>query len=217
MAIFNYKPTPTGDDTNLGYMADRKLRATTSTQIVLKVRKRNEKGTKAEMMAVGAIQSIGPNTTRSISPIREMGSDHIVELVPGIADFKMSINRIQIDRQKISEAFGIDYRDIHSQIFPFDIELLETYVSPDPKIKPAVVRYVTTYLDCFFTDVSFSIDVTNNLMITDTANCTVTRVTTTKYTADTIGGTLRKVEPGDTIEAIADAYGIGPRDVINSF
>ncbi len=217
MAIFDYKPTPTGEDTTLGYMADRKLRATTSTQIVLKVRKRNENGTKAEMMAVGAIQSIGPGTTRQVNPIREMGSDHIVELVPGVADFKMSINRIQIDRQKISEAFGIDYRDIHSQIFPFDIELSETYVSPDPKIKPAVVRYITTYLDCYFTDVNFSIDVTGNLMITDSANCNITRVTTTKYTADTIGGTLRKVEPGNSIEAIADAYGIGPRDVINSF
>lgn len=87
-----------------------------STNIVIKV------GTET----VGAIQSISYTESRSIYMLNEVGTDGHVDSSPQ-SSTKHSGNctRVRFDRLRITEAFSRGFVHVHSQRYPFDIEIID--------------------------------------------------------------------------------------------
>lgn len=87
-----------------------------STQIVVKV----------ENQAVGAIQSITVNHTRSVKDVKELGLDGLLEIVPdNPTTYSVDINRIVFDKKRLPEAFMRGFINIKAQLVPFDIDIID--------------------------------------------------------------------------------------------
>ena len=76
--------------------------------------------------AVGAIQSLQINEKRSIKMIDEVGADGHIDSVPNQStDISGTCQRIRFDRIRIAEAFGRGFLHVASQVYPFDIVILD--------------------------------------------------------------------------------------------
>jgi hypothetical protein len=76
--------------------------------------------------AVGAVQSISVNESRNIKMIDEIGTDGHIDSAPtSSTNITGSCNRVRFDRLRISEAFGRGFIHVSSQMYPFDIVLLD--------------------------------------------------------------------------------------------
>lgn len=79
-----------------------------------------------EGRAVGAIQTMSVNETRSIKQIDEVGTDGHVDSVPNQSTtITGSCNRIRFDRLRVAEAFSRGFVHVASQVYPFDIVILD--------------------------------------------------------------------------------------------
>lgn len=77
--------------------------------------------------AVGAIQKLSIDETRSIQPIDEVGTDGHIDSVPNkSAEISGQCDRIRFDRMRISEAFSRGFLHVKSQRTPFDIQIIDT-------------------------------------------------------------------------------------------
>ena len=76
--------------------------------------------------SVGAIQSISVNETRAIKFIDEVGTDGHVDSSPSASSgISGNCTRIRFDRLRIAEAFGRGFIHARSQVYPFDIHILD--------------------------------------------------------------------------------------------
>lgn len=76
--------------------------------------------------AVGAVQSFLINETRPLKNVNEVGTDGIVDITPNqSATFGGTCSRIRFDRMRIAEAFSRGFVHVHSQVYPFDIVILD--------------------------------------------------------------------------------------------
>jgi hypothetical protein len=76
--------------------------------------------------AVGAVQSISINEARTITAVKEVGTDGIIDSVPtSSTTISGSCTRIRFDKLRISEAFGRNFIHVASQVYPFDIVILD--------------------------------------------------------------------------------------------
>lgn len=75
---------------------------------------------------VGAVQSLAINEKRSIKMIDEVGTDGHVDSVPNQStNITGSCQRIRFDRLRVAEAFGRGFLHAASQVYPFDIVILD--------------------------------------------------------------------------------------------
>jgi hypothetical protein len=75
---------------------------------------------------VGAVQSLSITEQRTIKKIQEIGTDGVVDSAPNQSVMVSgSCNRIRFDRLRISEAFGRGFLHAASQIYPFDIVIMD--------------------------------------------------------------------------------------------
>lgn len=75
---------------------------------------------------VGAVQSLAINEKRSIKMIDEVGTDGHVDSVPNQStNITGSCQRIRFDRLRVTEAFGRGFLHAASQVYPFDIVILD--------------------------------------------------------------------------------------------
>lgn len=75
---------------------------------------------------VGAIQSLSVQEQRTIKAISEVGTDGVIDSVPtGSTQISGSCSRIRFDGMRMAEAFGRAYVHVASQIYPFDIVILD--------------------------------------------------------------------------------------------
>lgn len=75
---------------------------------------------------VGAIQSMSIQEARPIKMIDELGTDGHVDSVPNqSSNFTGSCSRVRFDRLRIAEAFSRGFIHVQSQIYPFDIAILD--------------------------------------------------------------------------------------------
>lgn len=87
-----------------------------STNIIIKVG-----GT-----SVGAVQEISFDEGRTIKMIDEVGTDgHIDSCPTSSSTINGSCKRIRFDRLRIAEAFSRSFVHVHSQVYPFDIEIYD--------------------------------------------------------------------------------------------
>ena len=76
--------------------------------------------------AVGAIQSMAINEKRPIKMVDEVGSDGHIDSVPsGSTNITGTCQRVRFDRLRIAEAFSRGFVHVASQIYPFDIVIID--------------------------------------------------------------------------------------------
>jgi hydrogenase maturation factor len=87
-----------------------------STNIIIMVNDRH----------VGAVQSLNISEQRTIKMVDEVGTDGHIDSVPnGSTKIAGSCKRIRFDRLRITEAFSRGFIHIASQVYPFDIVILD--------------------------------------------------------------------------------------------
>ena len=76
--------------------------------------------------AVGAIQSMAISEKRGIKMIDEVGTDGHIDSVPNVStNVSGTCQRIRFDRLRITEAFSRGFLHAASQVYPFDIVVLD--------------------------------------------------------------------------------------------
>jgi len=76
--------------------------------------------------AVGAVQQMAINEKRSIRMIDEVGTDGHIDSVPNQStNISGSCQRIRFDRLRVAEAFSRGFIHAASQVYPFDIVILD--------------------------------------------------------------------------------------------
>lgn len=93
--------------------------------------------------AVGAVQSISVDETRPIKFFGEIGTDgHIDSSPSGSTTIKGTCQRIRFDRLRIAEAFGRGFIHARSQVYPFDIWILDRQKRKDSQQITTVIKNV---------------------------------------------------------------------------
>lgn len=77
-------------------------------------------------VAVGAIQSMAISEKRGIKMIDEVGTDGHIDSVPNVStNITGTCQRVRFDRLRITEAFSRGFVHVASQVYPFDIVILD--------------------------------------------------------------------------------------------
>lgn len=76
--------------------------------------------------AVGAVQSMAINEKRGIKMIDEVGTDGHIDSVPNVStNISGTCQRIRFDRLRVAEAFSRGFIHAASQVYPFDIVIMD--------------------------------------------------------------------------------------------
>lgn len=76
--------------------------------------------------AVGAIQSMAISEKRGIKMIDEVGTDGHIDSVPNVStNITGTCQRVRFDRLRITEAFSRGFLHAASQVYPFDIIVMD--------------------------------------------------------------------------------------------
>lgn len=76
--------------------------------------------------AVGAIQSMAISEKRGIKMIDEVGTDGHIDSVPNVStNITGTCQRVRFDKLRIAEAFSRGFVHVASQVYPFDIVILD--------------------------------------------------------------------------------------------
>lgn len=79
-----------------------------------------------ENTPVGAIQSLNIKENRSIKMVDEVGTDGHIDSVPNQSTtISGNCTRVRFDRLRIAEAFSRGFVHVASQVYPFDIVILD--------------------------------------------------------------------------------------------
>jgi hypothetical protein len=125
-----------------------------STNIIIMVNQR----------AVGAVQTLSVSEKRSIKMIDEVGTDGHVDSVPHQStNITGSCQRVRFDRLRIAEAFSRGFIHAASQIYPFDIVIL------DKQKKDTANQISTVIKNVWINGIDYAYQV-SDWVITDTMN-----------------------------------------------
>lgn len=93
--------------------------------------------------AVGAVQSLNIDEARSVRMIDEVGTDGHIDSVPyKSTDIKGSCERVRFDNLRISQAFSRGFLHVSSQVYPFDIVILDRHKSQDQARITTIIKNV---------------------------------------------------------------------------
>lgn len=130
--------------------------------------------------AVGAVQSIQINETRTIKMIDEVGTDGSIDSTPqSSSKFSGTIKRVRFDGLRGANAFGRGFVHVQSQQYPFDIEIIDRQ-----KTDPSNWA-VTTLKNVWFKSISYSHTVNDWIIVDDIA-----------YDCETIYSTMKDGDKG---------------------
>jgi len=168
---------------NTGSNLGSTTRTALSTQIIILVN--NE--------PVGAIQRFDINAIRTVTRIKEIGTDGTIEIAPqSSAEYSLSVERIIFDGLSLPEAFARGFMNINSQRIPFDIVVIDQYTGSGDD---AIIR---TFHNCWFKSLRTPYGA-DNYIITENADIEV------EYMSILRGG-----------EAVALSQGIGGSRQVNN-
>lgn len=102
---------------SLGYLSgENKTSTSLSTNILITV----------NGVPVGAVQELSINESREIRMVGEVGTDGNIDSVPTQSTkISGSCTRIRYDALRLTEAFGRGFLHLASQVYPFDIVLID--------------------------------------------------------------------------------------------
>jgi len=100
---------------------------------------------KANGVKIGTLQRFNPSQTRTADRLREIANNGgaIIEIVPGITDFEITIAKSKIYTEAATDAFGYDVKTLQDIVDPIDI--VEKSYHPDGTVK------TYTWKDCWIT------------------------------------------------------------------
>lgn len=141
--------------------------ATTRTGSILKDGTRTALSTniliQVNAQTVGAIQTFNINETRNIKMISEIGTDgHIDSCPQSSTDISGSCNRIRFDGMRIAQAMGRGYIHIHSQRYPFDVVIIDTWKGGDN-----ATQLITTIKSVWFSSIKYAYKSDDFLIVED--------------------------------------------------
>lgn len=149
---------------NSGSILDSKTRTGLSTQIIIMVN--NE--------PVGAVQKFSESQSRPLEPIKEVGTDGIIEIVPnGATTISLDLDRIVFDGLSLPEAFSRGFRNINAQRMSFDIVVIDQYTGTGDD------ALITTYHGCWFNKISRSYNA-GDYVLSESAGCDVEYISTVR-------------------------------------
>jgi hypothetical protein len=131
-----------------------------STNILITVRSANGK-----YIPVGAIQTIHITETRPIQMIDEVGTDGHIDSTPNKStNITFDCDRIRYEKLRIAEAFSRSFMHVSSQVYPFDIVILD-------KQKYATGSQVSTVIkNVWIKSINYQYQ-QDNWVITDKMSC----------------------------------------------
>lgn len=136
---------------------------------------------------IGTVRNFTPRHTRTHEHVREISTNggEIVEIVPGVPTYQITLNKVRLYEDTLMDFFGITSQDIQKQVQ--SINIIETVWKPTnvPNSQvtgPAVsdtagIRLRTlTYEDCWIVEWGKTIS-SEGLLIVEDMTVQVTRVT----------------------------------------
>lgn len=139
------------------------ISTTLSTQIIIQVEMAD-----GSIVPVGAIQSLSEKQSRGLARIVEIGTDGVIEIVPNKAtEFTISLERTMFDGLSLPEAFGRGFRNIQSQRFPFNIQVVDVSAAIVDASGTAGkdTTTITTYHNCWFNSASTPLKADNYIIM----------------------------------------------------
>ena len=110
---------------------------------------------------IGAVQSINVAEARAIHMIPEVGTDGFVDSAPQSAVvITGGCTRIRFDRLRIAESFSRGFVHVHSQRYPFDIDIIDVIKGDGAN------AIVTTLKNVWINNISYTYSATD-FIITD--------------------------------------------------
>lgn len=113
---------------------------------------------------VGTLRSFNPTQTRTVDIIREIATNggEIKEIVPGVTDYTVRLEKVRLYNKTMFDHFGIVTKDVQNQVRALDIKEAIHYPRMDVKntevtgppgadTENAGVAYLN-YEDCWITD-----------------------------------------------------------------
>ena len=128
---------------------------------------------------IGTLREFTPSQTRTHEYIREIATNggDVVEIVPGVPTYQISLNKVRLYEQTLLGKFNIQSENIQKQIQSFDI--LETVWKPSGETNagadasPGNILRTSTYEGCWITDWGKSVSSEGILIIENmTVQCT---------------------------------------------
>jgi hypothetical protein len=111
--------------------------------------------------AVGAVQSMAINEKRAIKMVDEVGTDGHIDSVPvSSTNITGTCQRIRFDRLRVAEAFSRGFIHVASQVYPFDIVVL------DKQKRNAANQISTVIKNVWISGISYTYQA-DNWIITD--------------------------------------------------
>lgn len=157
--------------------------------------------------AVGAVQQLSISEKRNLKMIDEVGSDGHVDSAPvSSTNITGSCQRVRFDRLRITEAFSRGFLHASSQVYPFDIVILDKQKRDQGSQISTVIKNV--WIGGL--DYTYNAD---NWIITDTMNWEAERI------FSVLNGGSSPI-PGGVPAAVGGERGIqhmgaGPNGIVN--
>lgn len=109
--------------------------------------------------AVGAVQSMQISERRNVKMIDEVGTDGHIDSVPNASsNYTGTCQRIRFDRLRIAEAFSRGFIHVGSQVYPFDIVILDKQKRDQGSQISTIIKNVwITGIDYTYTSQDFTI------------------------------------------------------------
>lgn len=120
---------------------------------------------------VGTLQEFSPSARKTVERVREISytqKTKVIEIVPGIVDFSVTVSKIMLFKEDLFKALGYVVDSIEDLRDPF--EILEECMKPDGN------KEQTIYHGCQFESYDYSIS-TRETIITERASIAVAFVT----------------------------------------
>lgn len=137
-------------------------------------------------MPVGTLKSFAPSQTRSSELVREVSTNggEIVEIVPGVPTYKITLNKVRLYEDTLLDLFGIYSQDIQKQVQAIDIiettwkpaDIANGQISGPAESDTSGKQLRTlTYEDCWITEWGKTVS-TAEILIVDNMTVQCTRV-----------------------------------------
>jgi hypothetical protein len=158
MAGYPYTGTPL-----VGKTGQNKTGTSLSTNILIKVGN----------VKVGVLQKLSISEQTSIKMIHEVGTDGPVDSCREKAvEISGSADRIRMNRIRLAEAFGMPFQHLHSQVYPFDLTIIDRQSAASSNWIVTVVKNV------WFDSIKYDYGA-DNYIITDSSSWKAEAIYTT--------------------------------------
>jgi hypothetical protein len=148
---------------NTGSTLTSRLSTSSSTNMIIQVEMND-----GSVETIGAVQELTEQQSRGLARIVEIGTDGVIEIIPNKAtEFEITLSRVVFDGLNLPEGFGRGFRNIQSQRFPFNLQVVDINAgvvdSSGGVNKNSTV--VTTYHNCWFSRTSTPLKADNYIII----------------------------------------------------